>query len=87
MDTPASGDRVTIHVKTDRHVRDRLLGALRATGMTMQQFIDQLMQALVTHPERIEDIQRWNADVPQAARKAPGRPARVPKRRTPTTSP
>ena len=75
MDTAASGDRVSIHLKTDRHVRDRLLGALRADGTTMQDFFEQLMQTLVTQPERMKDIQRWHAERPQTAKKRPGRPA------------
>ena len=70
-------DRVTIHLKTDRPVRDRLLGTLRMRGITMQDFFDDLMQTLVEKPERIQEITDWMADVPKATRKAPGRPVRV----------
>ena len=77
MDTTAQGDRVTIHLKTDRHIRDRLLGALRANGTTMQDFFEQLMQTLVTQPARMKDIQSWHAERPQTAKKRAGRPSRT----------
>ena len=77
MDKTAQIDRVVIHLKTDRHVRDRLLGALRADGTTMQEFFEQLMQTLVTQPARIKEIQNWHADVPHTATKRPGRPAKA----------
>jgi hypothetical protein len=70
-------DRVTIHLKTNRPVRDRLLGTLRMRGITMQDFFDDLMQTLVERPERIQEITDWMADVPKAPRKSPGRPVRV----------
>jgi hypothetical protein len=70
-------DRVTIHLKTDRPVRDRLLGTLRMRGITMQDFFDDLMQTLVERPERIQEITDWMADMPRTPRRAPGRPARV----------
>ena len=54
----------------------------------MQEFFEQLMQTLVTHPERLKaDMKTWHAEVPQTAKKRPGRPPRVPKRRTPTPAP
>lgn len=70
-------DRVTIHLKTDRPVRDRLLGTLRMRGITMQDFFDDLMQTLVERPERIQEITDWMTDLPKAPRKSPGRPVRV----------
>ena len=77
MDKTSPGDRVTIHLKTDRHVRDRLLGALRSDGTTMQDFFEQLMQTLVTQPARMKEIQSWHAERPQAQKKRAGRPARA----------
>lgn len=70
-------DRVTIHLKTERPVRDRLLGTLRMRGITMQDFFDDLMQTLVEQPERIQEITAWTADVPKAQRKSPGRPVKT----------
>ena len=74
MDTPAPSDRVTIHLKTDRHIRDRLLGALRSDGTTMQEFFEHLMQLLVTQPERIQEIKGSRIAVPHAAKQRAGRP-------------
>ena len=50
------GERVTLHLKTERVTRDKLLGALRARGITMQEFFDRLMQALVEHPAYLDEI-------------------------------
>ena len=78
MDDTVKSDRVTIHLKMERHVRDRLLGAIRAEGITMQDFFEQLMQTLVTEPGRVQKMmQTWSAEQPQTARKAPGRPPRA----------
>jgi len=55
---------VTLHLKTDRAVRDRLLGALRARGTTMQQFFDTFMRLLIEHPEYIDQIEQWADDAP-----------------------
>lgn len=70
-------DRVTIHLKTDRPVRDRLLGTLRMRGITMQDFFEDLMHTLVEKPERIQEITDWMAGTEKAPRRAPGRPVRV----------
>ena len=77
MDMPAPDDRVTLHLKTNRHVRDRLLGALRAEGITMQDFFEHLMQLLVTQPDLVQEIKGRKAQVPQAAKKRAGRPAKA----------
>jgi hypothetical protein len=74
MDMPAPDDRVTLHLKTNRHVRDRLLGALRAEGITMQDFFEHLMQLLVTQPERIQEIKGSRTAAPHVAKKRAGRP-------------
>lgn len=63
-------DVVTLHLKTDRAVRDQLLGALRARGVTMQHFFDTLMRTLVDRPTYIEQIKQWDTD-PQDASTAP----------------
>lgn len=64
MATPRQ-DEVTLHLKTERVTRDRLLGALRARGTTMQQFFDTLMHVLVTHPDYLDEIDGWvEADDP-----------------------
>jgi hypothetical protein len=76
MPEAATLDRVTLHLKTDRHVRDRLLGSLRAEGITMQDFFENFMHLLVTQPERFKEVKQWTADVSMPPRKAPGRPAR-----------
>jgi hypothetical protein len=55
---------VHLHLKTDRAVRDRLLGALRARGTTMQQFFDTFMRLLIEHPEYIDQIEQWADDAP-----------------------
>jgi hypothetical protein len=70
-------DRVTVHLKADRHVRDRLLGSLRAEGITMQDFFENFMQMLITQPERFKEIKQWTADLPKVPRRSPGRPVRV----------
>lgn len=57
-------DVVTLHLKTDRVVRDQLLGALRARGITMQQFFDNLMHTLVERPTYIEQIKQWDDATP-----------------------
>ena len=62
MASPDKRDIVTLHLKTERAVRDQLLGALRARGTTMQQFFDTLMRMLVEHPEYIEQIEHWDDD-------------------------
>jgi hypothetical protein len=76
MDMPAADDRVTLHLKTNRHVRDRLLGALRAEGITMQDFFEHLMQLLVTQPDLVQEIKGRKPQAPQSARTRAGRPAR-----------
>lgn len=76
MDKTAPIDRVTIHLKTDRHVRDRLLGALRAEGITMQDFFEHLMQLLVTQPDLMHAMKDRKTDGPPATKKRAGRPAR-----------
>ena len=77
MDTHASGDRVTLHLKTDRHIRDRLLGSLRAEGVTMQDFFEHLMQLLVTQPDLMQEIKGRKAEAPPALKKRAGRPAKA----------
>ena len=72
MDKTAPVDRVTLHLKADRHVRDRLLGALRAKSITMQNFFEAPHADACRQPERIEDIQRWNAEVPRQRGKHQG---------------
>jgi hypothetical protein len=62
MASPKKPEQVTLHLKTERMVRDRLLGTLRARGTTMQQFFDSLMRALIEHPEYIEEIEQWADD-------------------------
>lgn len=62
MPALATTERVTLHLKTERRVRDRLLGSLRADGITMQDFFEHLMQALVTQPERIHEIRAWTEE-------------------------
>jgi len=56
----APTDRVTLHLKTNRDTRDRLLGALRARGTTMQGFFEKLMEMLIANPEYIEQIEHWD---------------------------
>lgn len=53
-------DEVTLHLKTERVTRDKLLGSLRARGTTMQQFFDTLMHVLVTHPDYLDEIEGWD---------------------------
>lgn len=77
MALDASTDRVTVHLKTDRPTRDRVLGSLRSRGITMQDFFNDLMQALIENPDRIHEINTWSADLPKAARRPQGRPVRV----------
>jgi hypothetical protein len=60
MPATATKERVTLHLKTDRCVRDRLLGSLRSTGVTMQDFFEHLMQTLVDEPARIQEIKDWH---------------------------
>ena len=60
--SPDKSDRVTLHLKTDRAVRDQLLGALRSRGITMQQFFDTLMRALITNHDYITQGESWDTD-------------------------
>jgi hypothetical protein len=62
MASPDKRDIVTLHLKTERAIRDQLLGALRSRGTTMQQFFDTLMRMLVEHPEYIDQIEHWDDD-------------------------
>jgi hypothetical protein len=77
MSDAATIDRVTLHLKADRHVRDRVLGSLRADGITMQDFFENFMQMLVTQPDRFKEIKEWTADIPKVPRRSPGRPVRI----------
>lgn len=52
-------ERVMVSVKTERSIRDRLLGSLRMEGITMQDFLDDLMHTLVLHPEYLDIIKTW----------------------------
>jgi hypothetical protein len=40
-------ERVTLHLKVDRAVRDQLLGRLRGQGITMQHFFETFMHVLL----------------------------------------
>lgn len=62
MPAMTTTERVTLHLKTERRVRDRLLGSLRADGITMQEFFDDLMQILVNQPGRIDEIRAWSEE-------------------------
>lgn len=59
VDDMSADPRVTLHLKTDRMVRDQLLGALRARGLTMQEFFDRSMRKLIHHPEYIDVMRSW----------------------------
>jgi len=60
-------DIVTLHLKTDRVIRDQLLGRLRSRGTTMQSFFDTLMRILVEHPAYIDQIEHWDDDDKESA--------------------
>ena len=54
--------RVTLHLKTERQVRDRVLGTLRSNGITMQEFFDSLLRTMIEQPGRIEEMRAWWED-------------------------
>jgi hypothetical protein len=49
-------NRVTVHLKLDRPVRQEVIGNLHRQGLTMQEFFEDLMQALAANPHRIADV-------------------------------
>jgi hypothetical protein len=53
------GDRVTLHLKVERSVRDQLLGKLRAQGMTMQYFFETLMHGLIADEKALDEAQEF----------------------------
>ena len=92
MRDPAPDDRVTIHLKTDRHVRDRLLGALRADGTTMQEFFEHLMQPLSRSPSAFKRLRAHGMGATTASEEtrretSPGGPETPRKLRLPDRSP
>lgn len=50
------GDRVTVHLKLDRPVRQEVIGNLHRQGLTMQDFFENLMQTLAADPKQIDHI-------------------------------
>jgi hypothetical protein len=61
MPVATEKQRVTVHLKLDRPVRQEVIGNLHRQGLTMQEFFEGLMQALAADPARIADV-RWLTD-------------------------
>jgi hypothetical protein len=57
MTATATANRVTVHLKIDRPVRQKVLGHLHLQGLTMQTFYEDLMRALAQDPARIAAVQ------------------------------
>lgn len=55
-------NEVTLHLKTQRQSRDRLLGSLRSRGTTMQSFFDRLIDTLNNDPARLEEVLTWQPE-------------------------
>ena len=63
MPVVSDKERVTVHLKLDRPVRQEVIGNLHRKGLTMQEFFEGLMRALAADPERIADVW-WLMDQP-----------------------
>lgn len=57
MTATQTDDRVTLHLKVERCVRDQLLGKLRSQGMTMQHFFETLMHGMIADEKALEEVQ------------------------------
>jgi hypothetical protein len=57
MSATSTDDRVTLHLKVKRAVRDQMLGKVRAKGVTMQDFFETLMSACITNDEAFAEVE------------------------------
>ena len=63
-------NRVTVHLKLDRPVRQEVIGNLHRQGLTMQEFFEDLMGMLATDPAWIAHIRKLSTTPSETA--APG---------------